>query len=204
MAAMAVAWDMDGTLLDSAAAVCASFITALHRLGGPDVTAAQVVAAYPVGPPEAILAHLAGRPVTPAEAGEYYRELERASVRPYAGAAEVLGALRGRGQSIAVFTGTSRRAATTLLAGAGLTVDVLVSGDQVRAKPAPDGLVLTARLIGIDPHDLAYIGDSPADLGAARAAGCHAAAAAWGHMYDPAQLADSVLGSPGQALALLD
>jgi HAD superfamily hydrolase (TIGR01509 family) len=203
MAAIAVAWDMDGTLLDSAAAVNAAFTAALQRLGGPDLTAAQVVAAYPLGPPEVILAHLAGRPVTPAETEEYYRELQGASVHPYAEVAEVLGTLRARGQPVAVFTGASRRAAAILLTAAGLTVDVLVSGDQVRAKPAPDGLVLTARLIGIDPRDLAYIGDSPADLGAAKAAGCQAVAAAWGHMYDPAELADSVLGRPGQALALL-
>jgi phosphoglycolate phosphatase len=40
-------------------------------------------------------------------------------------------------------------------------------------------------------------------MGAARAAGSHAAAAAWGHLYDPAVPADSVLASPADALSLL-
>src|SRR5580700_8033787 len=67
MTARALVWDMDGTLLDSAAAVPAAFAAALIRIGGPVVSAAEVVAAYPLGTPEVILARLAGRPVTARE-----------------------------------------------------------------------------------------------------------------------------------------
>ncbi len=40
------------------------------------------------------------------------------------------------------------------------------------------------------------------DLKAARAAGSHSAAAAWGHMYDAMEPADTVLVHPRQALDL--
>lgn len=199
-----VVWDMDGTLLDSSAVVPAAFASAVRELGAQPVDHAQVIAAYRLGPPEVILAHLVGRSVGPAEMETYYQRLERASVRPYPGVAEVLAALRERGHLVAVFTGASSRAATILLAAAGLAADVLVGGDEVlQPKPAADGLVLAAERLGLTPVELAYVGDSPEDLQAARAAGSHAAAAAWGHMHDPSQPADSVLATPGQVLDLL-
>lgn len=205
MAVSALVWDMDGTLLDSSVAIPAAFAATLARRGGPAVDAAHVIAAYPMGTAEVIMAHLAGRPVTGADMDEYYGELRRSQVTAYAGVAEALRDLQARGQPIAVFTGASRRAAGILLAAAGLAADVLIGGDQVRhPKPAADGLLLAARELGVPASCLAYIGDSPADMGAARAAGSHGAAAAWGHMYDAAVAADSVLAAPGQALLLLE
>lgn len=202
--AKAVAWDMDGTLVDSAIAVPAAYAAAVLRLGGPAVTADEVIAAYPLGPPEVILPHLTGSALTAADMETYYAELARAPVRPYPGIAAALAALRAAGQPIAVFTGASHRAATMLLAAAGLSADVLVGGDQVRnPKPAPDGILRVAGLLGMPAGELAYVGDSPSDLRAARAAGSHAAAAAWGHQYDPAEPADSVLARPEESLALL-
>jgi HAD superfamily hydrolase (TIGR01509 family) len=202
--AKAVAWDMDGTLLDSSVAVPAAFGAALRALGHAPVTAAEVIAAYPLGPPDVIMAHLAGRVLTAAEMEAYYAELADISVQAYPGVTATLGALRAAGQLVAVFTGASRRAAGMLLAAAGLQADVLVGGDEVaRAKPAPDGLLIVAAALDLAPGDLAYVGDSPGDVRAARAAGSHAAAAAWGHLYDPAEPADSVLARPADALALL-
>lgn len=203
--AKAVVWDMDGTLLDSAVVVPAAFVAALRRLGRPAVTADEVLAVYHLGPPDVILAHLAGRALAADDLEAYYAELEHALVRPYPGVAETLAVLRAAGHPVAVFTGASRRAAVMLLAAAGLRADVLIGGDEVgRAKPAPDGVLMAAAALGVRPDELAYVGDSPGDARAARAAGSHAALAAWGHMYDPAEPADSVLGRPGDALTLLD
>jgi HAD superfamily hydrolase (TIGR01509 family) len=196
---------MDGTLLDSSSVVTAAFASAVGELGGPVPDAAQVIAAYPLGPPEVIMAHLARRAVSAEDMDAYYRKLENVEVEPYPGISETLAALRGRGHAVAVFTGASRRGASMLLTAAGLAVDVLIGGDQVaRPKPAADGLLLAAERLGVDVSDLVYVGDSPADMRAARAAGSHGAAAAWGHMHDPAEPADSILQAPGQVLELLD
>jgi HAD superfamily hydrolase (TIGR01509 family) len=204
VAATALIWDMDGTLLDSSSAVPAAYLAALDRIGAPVASTADVIAAYPLGPPEVILPHLAGRSVTVQEMEAYYQELAGVSVRPYPGVAGVVARLADRGEPLAVFTGASTRAALTLLASAGLVADVLVGGDQIgRPKPAPDGVLLAASRLGAQPGELAYIGDAPVDLRAARAAGSHAAAAAWGHLYDPAEPADSVLAAPADALRLL-
>jgi HAD superfamily hydrolase (TIGR01509 family) len=197
-------WDMDGTLLDSSVAVPAAFVAAVRRLGGAPVSPQQVVASYPIGPAEALLPHLLGRELAAGESEAYYDELASVSVGPYGGIAEVLTVLRARGHRIAVFTGASSRAAAMLLTGAGIGVDVLVGGDDVRhPKPAGDGLLLAARRLGVPASAIAYIGDAPNDMGAARAAGSLSAAAAWGHQYDAATPADITLATPADALALL-
>jgi len=198
-------WDMDGTLLDSTAAVPAALAAAVARLGGAPVTREQVVASYGRGTAETILAHLTGRAIGAAEAETYYRELADVRVAPYPGVREALDELRALGQAVAVFTGASCRAAQMLLTAAGLTVDVLVGGDEVATpKPAGDGLLLVAERLGAEPGVLAYIGDSPLDLRAARAAGCRGVAAAWGHQYERAEPADYTLAAPGDVLRLLD
>lgn len=197
-------WDMDGTLLDSTVVVPEAFARAVERLGGNPVSPAQAVAAYPLGTPEVILAHLVGRPLGPHETDLYYQELHGAQIAPYPGIVRVLAALRARGRAVAVFTGASTRGARMLLDAAGLTVDVLVGGDHVRRpKPAGDGVLLAAERLGVAPDAIAYIGDSPLDLRAAAAAGSVGAAAAWGHLYDAREPADRTLSEPEAALALL-
>jgi HAD superfamily hydrolase (TIGR01509 family) len=197
-------WDMDGTLLDSGVAVPAAYVAAVRQLGGLAVTAADVVGKYWLGIPELILADLLGRCIDAAEADVYYDELARAEVAPYPDAAGVLATLRARGHPVAIFTGTSSRAANMLLAAAGLRADVVVGGDLVqRPKPAGDGLALVANRLGVPATSLAYIGDAPNDMRAARAVGGLAAAAAWGHQYDPAEPADVTLAAVGAALDLL-
>jgi HAD superfamily hydrolase (TIGR01509 family) len=197
-------WDMDGTLLESGVAVPAAYVAAIRRLGGPSVTARQVVAAYPVGPPEVMLAHLLGRDLAPGDAEAYYAELCGAEVAPYPGITEVLAALRERGQPVAVFTGASSRAARMLLRSAGIEPDVLVGGEEVpNAKPAADGVLLAAGRLGVAPGAVGYVGDAPADMRAARAAGAVSAAAAWGHQYEQTEPADWTLAAPADALCLL-
>jgi HAD superfamily hydrolase (TIGR01509 family) len=197
-------WDMDGTLLDSGVAVPTAFIAAVRRLGGPVVDADQVVASYARGTPEVILAHLLGRDLAPLDAEAYYLALGEASVTAFAGIAGVMDTLRARGRPVVVFTGASSRAAGMLLRQAGLRADVLIGGDHVqRPKPAPDGLELAARRLGLAAAELAYIGDSPLDVRAAAAAGSLGAAAAWGDQYDPAEPAACTLAAPADALALL-
>ncbi|MFC3993893.1 HAD family hydrolase [Actinoplanes siamensis] len=203
-APMIPVWDMDGTLIDSATVVPRAFAGAVADLGGPPVTPDDVVAAYWRGTTEVILSFLMGRELTATDHEAYYRRLAGAVVAPYPGVADTLAALRGAGLPVAVFTGASTRAAGLLLAAAGIAPDLLIGGDLVRhPKPAPDGLLLAARRLGVTPDRLIMVGDSPLDLGSARAAGSRGAAAAWGHMYDATALADHVLAEPKDLLPLL-
>lgn len=196
-------WDMDGTLVDSTAVVPEAFTGAVVELGGPPVERDEVVAAYSLGVPEVMLAHLLGRPLKEGESEAYYRRLEGVHLEAYPEILDTLRAWRESGQRVAVFTGAAVRGARTLLGAAGIEVDVLVGGDLVeRPKPAPDGLYRTAELLGVAVEEVAYIGDAPTDLQAARSAGAVAVAAGWGHLFDAGAAADHVLAHPNQALEL--
>jgi HAD superfamily hydrolase (TIGR01509 family) len=199
-----IVWDMDGTLLDTTQVVPDAFVEAIADLRGPDVDRGDVVAAYSLGVPEAILEHFLRRSLHSGEEETYYRRLAQVRVSPYEGIADVLGALRSTGHPVTVFTGASSRAARSLLSAAGLEVDILVCGDDIaRPKPAPDGLLEAARRLGTRPDRIFYLGDAPTDLLSAEAADAHGVAVAWGHLYRADAAAEHTLQRPADALALL-
>lgn len=208
MTLAAVVFDLDGTLIDSAAAVPAAYVAAVRELGGPVVTPEEVVAAYSVGPPVQLLGSLLGRPCGAPEIAVYLRHLtaRRGDVRPYPGIADAVARLAAR-VGIAVFTGASRAAARLLLDAAGLASQfrVVVGGDEVRgAKPDPSGLTLACARLGIAPAAAAYVGDAPNDARCAHAAGALAVAAGWGHQHVDGAQADIVLASPSDLPRLLE
>jgi HAD superfamily hydrolase (TIGR01509 family) len=203
----AVVWDMDGTLIDSSTVVPDAYITAIGRLGGPALTREAVVAAYTLGPPAIMLTHLLGRASTDADVEEYLGCLRASAAlaRPYPGIETTLERLRGRVE-LGVFTGASHTSALVLLEAAGLAerFAVVVGGDEVeRQKPAPDGVLLACKSLGVSPAGAAYVGDSPSDLQAARSSGARAFAAGWGHLYSPEEPADLVLDRPEDLLDLV-
>ncbi|WP_241825363.1 HAD family hydrolase [Micromonospora sp. CB01531] len=202
-----IVFDMDGTLIESHAVVPAAYRAAIVDGGGPALSDAEIIAGYSLGPPAALLTHLIGRPATEVDLACYHEHLatlaERVAVYP--GVAEALADVAGR-VPVGLFTGASHRAAEILLDRAGLRghFRVVLGGDEVaRPKPHPDGVELACRLLGLDPHRAAYVGDSPLDLRAARSSGAMAVAAGWGHQYDAAEPADLAAGRPEELLSLL-
>ncbi|MFO0704241.1 MAG: HAD-IA family hydrolase [Patescibacteria group bacterium] len=50
-------------------------------------------------------------------------------------------------------------------------MDVLISGEDVtNPKPNPEGILTAMNRLKVSPNETAYIGDSEADMGAARSA----------------------------------
>jgi len=85
----------------------------------------------------------------------------------------------------------------------------LISGDSTpHPKPAPDGLLLAARKIGVAPEACIYVGDDLRDVVAGRAAGMPTIAAGWGYLGAEPDLskwqADAIAPSPADVLALLN
>ena len=70
--------------------------------------------------------------------------------------------------------------------------DVVVAGDETELhKPHPAPLLLALERVEAEPDDAAYVGDSPYDMQAARAAGMHAVGVTWGRIHDREALADA-------------
>jgi HAD superfamily hydrolase (TIGR01549 family) len=204
----AVVFDMDGTLFDSTACVTMAYREAVLAAGGPDCSPPEVVAAYPLGPPAAILSHLLGREATPQEESVYLAFLDKYQdrIEVYDGVTGLLAALASEGVPLAVFTGASRAAASRLLAATELLpyFSALVGGDDVsRTKPEPDGIFHACDLLDVAPSRVAYVGDSTLDLEAARRSGALAVAAAWGHLFDAEASCDVLARTPHDVLSIV-
>ena len=95
--------------------------------------------------------------------------------RPYPGVPEALDALIARGARLAVVTNKLARFSEPLIEELGLTdrFQAIVCGDTTaNAKPAADPALHTCALLGTEPADSLFVGDSATDVGCARAAGC--------------------------------
>lgn len=202
-------FDLDGTLVDSSTVVPQAYIACIVSLGGPRYEPDEIIQSYAIGPPQEILSHLLRRSSTAEDLATYHRCLEAISrhLRPYEGIRQMLGELGNR-HPLAVFSGASRRACDLLLSASGLEkfFAQVVGGDETdRPKPHPDGLLLTCRRLRVEPPEAAYVGDSDLDMKAAKAAGCHAIAAGWGHLFAPDHpVTDRVARVPSDLLAPSD
>ena len=209
----AVIFDMDGTLFDSLDAVTDGFIGTIVDAGGPRYTRQQVIDAFPRGWAAPMLSHLLGRPSTEAELANYHGVLRARStnIAAYPGVPEALDALASADLRLGLFTGADVASLDILLGVTGLRgrFEAVTGGNEVaRAKPAPDGILLTCERLGVAPSQTAYVGDSPADMAAAHAAGAMAVAAGWGHLWPPdgshgARAADMVAAAPRELIELL-
>jgi phosphoglycolate phosphatase len=181
----AVAFDLDGTLVETLPDLHESANRMLAQLGRPPVSESVVRACVGDGVDRLVKRLLTGMPDGEPDAASfenaaqdfrrhYAAVLTRASL-PFAGATSTLESLRGRGFKLACVTNKPARFTEPLLQGLGLAgyLDLVLSGDSlIRKKPDPLPLVHVAGAFGIEPAQLLMVGDSPADTGAARAAGC--------------------------------
>jgi pyrophosphatase PpaX len=115
----------------------------------------------------------------------FQRTVHDQMVKGFPGAVEAIAELRGRGVPVGVVTSKGREMTARTLGCSGLAdvLDVLVTADDVRNdKPDPEPVVKALVELGIEghPHLVLFVGDSPHDLAAGRAAGVRTAAVSWG------------------------
>src|SRR5436190_19593384 len=127
--------------------------------------------------------------------------------RLFPGMTELLGAIEKRGLRWGVVTNKSKRFTPRVLAA--LEVDkrasCIVCGDSTpHLKPHPASLQLAARELELDPAECVYVGDDLRDMQAARAAGMHSVAAAWGY-GDAVESwkADRIVAHPSDLISVL-
>jgi HAD superfamily hydrolase (TIGR01509 family) len=190
----AVIFDFDGTLADTFPAIHSAFNAALEPVLGRTYTRDEVIDRF--GPhDEGMLKiemadHLDQFDETVEIYFQAYTDAHDDGVVAFEGITELLEELDKRGYRLACMTGKGRRAADISLEYLGWTkrFEVVVAGEEVdHPKPAPDGPLLAAKLLGVAPEHCIYVGDSPADLGASRAAGIKGVVAGW-HTYFEALL----------------
>ncbi len=205
----AVFWDLDDTLLETAPWRMEALAHAHERCLGTRADAFALWREHNGHTLESLARGLLGdgwmRFVEAYRERYYERE---APIAPFPGVTEALDALRAGGLQLAVVTSKVSWGATAELARTGLLdrfAAVVGADDCERHKPEPEPLFTAMERLALDePREIAYVGDSPADVEAARAAGCHAIGAAWGTL-DAERLRaagpDLLAGRPADALA---
>jgi pyrophosphatase PpaX len=187
-----VLFDLDGTVIDSGAIILASMRHAAKEVLGEEPSDELLMAA--VGGPglEAQMHALA--PDRVEELVRVYRAHNEPLHEELAwcpGIDDVLVGLKDEGRRLGIVT--AKRRATVELAFNVLPLehlfDTVVGGDETaRHKPDPEPLLLAAERLNVDPRQCAYVGDSPFDIRAAKAAGMDAIAVTWGGIHDRAKL----------------
>ena len=182
----AVLFDLDGTVVDTIPHILASFRHATAEVLGEALP--DDVLLRHVGVPLARqMRLLTGDEEVAERLLASYRRFNHAThdqmARLYPNTLAALSAISARGLPMGIVTSKSRAMATRALElfDIGPFFAVVVTADDTEVhKPEPLPVMYAAGLLGVDASRCAYVGDSPADVAAARGAGAVAIAATWG------------------------
>ena len=202
-------FDLDGTLIDSGAIILASFRHATQTVLRREIPDAELAAL--VGGSNS---HDQMRSIDAAQVEELvrvYREHNEPlhdELEAFEGVEQVLAELKRQGRQIGIVTAKRRK--TVELAFAVLPLeryfDAVVTSDTTdRHKPDPAPVLAALELLGAEPAEAAFVGDSPFDVGAGKAAGVYTVAVAWGNIHPVEALAeaDALVETPEQLLDVL-
>lgn len=215
----ALAFDLDGTLLDTLPDLADAAQAMLAALGRPPAAETTVRSFVGDGVARLVERLLAGSRDGLADPGEaargvaafgahYAANLCRRS-RPFPGVMEGVRRLSAAGFALACVTNKPERFARPLLEAFGLDrhMPLVVGGDTLAArKPDPEPLLHAQRRLGLPATALLMVGDSVVDVRCARAAGCPVVCVPYG--YSPAAEvaglgADAIVESIDQLASVL-
>ena len=174
----AVAFDMDGTLVDSLDGIAEAFNHMFARLGYPVMNVEEVVRLTSISLRDFVQSYL--KPEE-AEVGvkifrEYYDRVFREKTKMIPGAMETLNALNGT-MLQGIVTNKRGKYARLLAEHFGIAdrmASIIGADDGFKAKPAPDMFHEFVRSTGSASRDTIYVGDAPIDIEAAHNAGLDA------------------------------
>ena len=183
----AALFDFDGTLVDTTEMIFQSMRHATSSvLGRDDLSREELLANVGQPLPRQMELFDAEKADLLLEAYRtHHEEHHDALIAEFPGVDEALNRLRTAGVRIIVVTSKRRRSVEMALEkfpGLGLVVDLFVTlEDTTEHKPHPEPLLKGLELAGDVPRDNAvYVGDSPFDVQAAKAAGLRSVAVSWG------------------------
>ena len=216
-AVAAVVWDLDGTLVDSAADIAASLNRLLAEQGLPALGDDRIRDMIGEGVATLIRRGLAAHDVTPDEGRldelverflVIYSQVATESTRLFPGARQALKALSDSGLRQAICTNKPEAIARQVLSGLEIAsyFDAVVGGDTLpRNKPDPLPLRTALERLGVSCERSLMVGDSAIDVMMAHAAGVSVAFVTFGYGPEPpdAQRADFRVGQLAELPAIV-
>jgi phosphoglycolate phosphatase len=195
----AIIFDLDGTLIDTAPDLLHATNHIMARHGVAAVSADVIREAVGLGARHMIEAALAsrGKRLGPEEINVYIREFLAyygrniaVDSQPFPGLAEALLALKRRGAVLGVCTNKREALARQLLAELGLDgcFGAVLGGDSLPVrKPHPGHVLAAIKAVGGRPEVAVMVGDSRADVEAAKAASVPVIAVSFGYSSTPVE-----------------
>ncbi len=180
----AFVFDMDGTITNTNRLIFDSFNHIVQTYRGGTMSDRDIAALF--GPPEeGALEVIVGKERLDEAMKRYltfYREHHRRLASVYGGIPEVLADLHERGITLALFTGKGRHTTDITLEILGLShlfKKVVTGNDVEKHKPSGEGILTILHELRLQPKRTVMVGDSPADIIAAREAGIPVASVLW-------------------------
>jgi phosphoglycolate phosphatase len=175
LAGAVVAFDLDGTLVDSAPDLIGSLNVVLHEKGLPTLSLQQARPMVGRGARAMIEQGFAaaGEPLDPEESPTLYRDRIALESRPFEGVEAALTDLAGAGAKLCVCTNKFTDLSVALLDALDLSrYFAAVIGPDLAPAPKPDArhLIAAVEAAGGSAQRAIMVGDSASDVGAARAA----------------------------------
>ncbi|WP_338464026.1 phosphoglycolate phosphatase [Franconibacter daqui] len=211
-----VAFDLDGTLVDSAPGLAYALDSALYALELPQAGEPRVITWIGNGADVLVQRALkwareekaaqriaAGKPALdamdiPEEEqarmlrklfDRYYGEVVEESSFLFPDVEQTLHALHDNGMPMALVTNKPTPFVAPLLEALGIAkfFTVIIGGDDVtNKKPHPEPLLMVLEKLGLAAPELLFVGDSRNDILAAQAAGCCSVGLTYGYNYGEA------------------
>ncbi len=204
-----IAFDIDGTLLDTAYTDLLGLRKALKEVTGREesmdalwqflgMPSVEILQSVGIQDPECI------QTIIPL--WTEYRKKRADTVRLFPGVRETIRALREAGISTGIVTSKNARGYASDFVPYGIADwfdPVVLSDDTQRHKPYPDPLIAFMRKTGAQAEELLYVGDSVYDSRCAREAGVDFALAIWGSCCPEKISAQHRLEKPQDLLTVL-
>ncbi len=207
-----VLFDLDGTLIDSGPIILASMQHAVRTVLGRDIPPDEL--GMSIGG-QGIVAQMQAIDAEHADALlEAYKEHNdglHETLEAFDDLLAVLPGLKAEGRRLGIVTAKRHRTVGLALArfpALAEVFDVVIAHeDTSRHKPDPEPVLLAVERLGGTTEEAVYVGDSPFDIGAAKAAGVYAVAVGWGGIHSDDRLLadapDAFVRTPEELLRVL-
>jgi len=207
-----VLFDLDGTLIDSGPIILASMQHAVRTVLGREIPLDEL--GTTIGG-HGIVAQMNAIDAEHADALlEAYKEHNDGlhdTLEAFDDLLALLPRLQAEGRELGIVTAKRHRTVGLALdrfPALRSAFDVVVAHeDTERHKPDPDPVLLAVERLGGTTAEAVYVGDSPFDIGAAKAAGVYAIAVGWGGIHPDERLLaeepDAFVHTPEELLRAL-
>ena len=205
-------FDLDGTLIDSGPIILASMQHAVRTVLGREI------------PVDELGMHIGGQGIVAQmraidqehadallEAYKAHNDGLHETLEAFDELVAVLPGLKAEGRKLGIVTAKRHRTVGLALERFPALADefdvVVGFEDTERHKPDPEPVLLAIERLGGTRAESVYVGDSPFDIGAARAAGVYAVAVGWGGIHPDERLLaedpDAFVRTPEELLGVL-